>query len=155
GAEAAAARVEVSRCPWGSSASLLSSCHVTSRSAVGCSTRRTRARRRFAQYVSAQPADHTVTRLRPASGTARGFRRVRDIASESADDRCRVKVAEGEGFEPPRASRPGGFQVDMAGTADEPATPDDISSLAELALFGASEARWFLLGYLAGLGARW
>jgi hypothetical protein len=43
----------------------------------------------------------------------------------------------------------------MAGTADEPATPDDISSLAQLAFFGASEARWFLLGYLAGLGARW
>jgi hypothetical protein len=55
-----------------------------------------------------------------------------------------------DGIEPPTP----GFSVASASPDAVLVNTDDISGLAQFALFGASEARWFLLGYLAGIGSR-
>jgi hypothetical protein len=69
------------------------------------------AMQRTSEYVSAQPADRVVMRLRPA-GRRRDERfGGRGCLFGERQGMLLRKLAEGEGFEPPRASRPGGFQV--------------------------------------------
>jgi hypothetical protein len=74
------------------------------------------AMQKVTDYVRAQPSTATVMPLAAANGS--GSRRVVGESAGSGPARrprlaveVRERLAEGEGFEPPRALRPGGFQV--------------------------------------------
>ena len=64
----------------------------------------------YRRYAIVSEADlheaaEKLQRLVPASGTKTG------TIAHAASARVRRKLAEGEGFEPPKGLRPGGFQV--------------------------------------------
>src|SRR4029453_9589883 len=112
----------------------------------GSSTLFTLAKHRLLCSRSGQPQPATAQNP-SVRNRACACRALRSLASSAASARYPRLVQ-------PEAVCLDLFQADDPASTPRPAIAENIGGLAQMAFFGASEARWLFFGYLAGIGSR-